>query len=174
MQNEKKKKRRKTEKIIALIISLSIIALSTATISNWMDVGIYKNCPLENRLLYPFFHGGIVHAMLNAWCFISIVFIYDITLSRLLLAYLVAITFPMDMLYQSISIVQLPTIGLSGVVFFLLASISFEVRQRWYYQLCMAFYLLIGFVFPNTNSWLHLYCYLCGILFALLNYPVQR
>ena len=116
---------------------------------------------------YPFYHVGIVHALLNAWCLLSVVFIYDISMLRLCLAYIIAVFIPFICLSDT------PTVGLSGLVFALFGSISFEVGRKVYYQLWMIAYLIIGFVFPNTNAWVHLYCYLAGCAVALLNKPVK-
>lgn len=174
MQREKEKIRRKKEKITALLLALVIMILSLLHLTNWHTVGIYVGCSWVGRCLYPFFHSGIIHATLNAWCLVCLFFIYNIRLQRLILAYIVAITFPIDTLSLVLPISKLPTIGLSGVIFFLFGSISFEVGRKLYYQAWMIFYLAVGFVFPYTNAWLHLYCYLSGFLFSLLNYPITR
>lgn len=60
-----------------------------------------------------------------------------------------------------------------GACFALFGSLSFEVGRKVYYQLWMLTYLIIGFLFPGTNAWVHLYCYLAGCLIALLNKPVK-
>ena len=88
------------------------------------------------------------------------------------MAYVIAVTVPVDTLGSFINIAS-PTVGLSAVVFVLFGSISFEVVRKWYYQGWMLLYLVVGFLFPNTNAWLHLYCYLAGLLVALLNKPVK-
>ena len=157
MQGKEKTFRRKKEKATSLLLSIVVVVISLIGFSNWNTIGIYAGASWVGRLLYPFFHANIIHAMLNAWCLICIIFIYDIKITRLLLAYIVAVTFP---------------IGLSGVVFFLFGSISLEVSRKLYYQLWMVFYIGIGFFFPNTNAWLHLYCYLCGLVYSILNYPI--
>lgn len=174
MQREKEKIRRKKEKVTSLLLAVIVIALSLLKLSDLHEVGIYAGGSWVGRVLYPFFHSGIIHATLNAWCLISLVFIYNIRLQRLILAYTIAVTFPIETLSQVLPISALPTVGLSGIVFFLLGSISLEVGRKLYYQAWMIFYLAVGFVFPYTNAWLHLYCYLSGFLFSLLNYPITR
>lgn len=154
-------------KIAALLISVAVVFLSLQDITDWSLVGIYDGCGLCSRLLYPFFHAGIIHALLNVWCMVSVVFIYDVSLSRLIFGYITALSIPTCCL----SVV--PTVGLSGLVFVLFGSISFEVGRKLYYQLWMTTYLVIGFLFPNTNACVHLYCYIVGLLVALLNKPVK-
>lgn len=164
---------RKKEKITALIVAAVTICLSLSSTWDWQTVGIYAGGSLYSRLLYPFFHASLLHATLNAWCLLSIVFTYNIKIWRLLLSYIIAITIPIDTLGSFIANMTLPTVGLSAVVFVLFGSISFEVLRKWYYQAWMLLYLAMGFLFPNTNAWLHLYCYLAGLVIALMNKPIK-
>lgn len=165
---------RKKEKTTALLLAAVIVALSLTGFSCQYPFGICPGGTWTGRFLYPFFHASILHAVLNVWCLVCLVFVYDIKLSRILMAYLGAVTFPADALSQFLPIPAVQTVGLSGVVFFLFGSISFEVERRLYYLSWMLFYLAIGFLFPHTNGWLHLYCYLCGVILAVLNYPIVR
>ncbi|MEG2599571.1 MAG: rhomboid family intramembrane serine protease [Muribaculaceae bacterium] len=164
---------RKNEKTTALIIVVLLIGLSLFCSADWNSVGIYAGCHLHSRLLYSLFHVNILHALLNAWCLLSLIFIYDISIGRLLISYGIAITIPIDTLGCVISSMSVPTVGLSAVVFVLFGTISFEVQRKWYYQMWMSLYILVGFIFPNTNAWLHLYCYIAGLALALLNKPIK-
>ncbi len=159
--------KKKAAKVTSLLVLILVFCFSLQDIADWSAVGIFTGCGLGCRLSYPFFHVGILHALLNAWCLLSVVFIYDISLLRLCLAYGIAVFVP------SFCMSDIPTVGLSGLVFALFGSISFEVGRKVYYQLWMLAYLIIGFLFPNTNAWVHLYCYLAGCMVALLNKPVK-
>lgn len=165
--------KRKNEKIAALVVGVGLILLSFVGISNIQSIAICSGCGLIPRLLYPFFHVNLLHVLLNVWCLLSLVFMYDITWRRLLVSYLVAATIPVDTLGTFLSSMNTPTIGLSGIVYFLFATISFEVVRKYYYQSWMVFYLIVGFFFPNMNAWLHLYCYVAGLIYALLNKPIK-
>lgn len=157
----------KNGKISALIISVLVFCLALQGVQEWSAVGIYTGCGLGCRFSYPFYHVGLLHALLNAWCLLSIVFIYRISVVRLVVVYLIAVFIP------PLCLSHTPTVGLSGVVFALYGSISFEVERKLYYQLWMFLYLAIGFLFPNTNALVHLYCYAAGFALALLNKPVK-
>lgn len=159
--------KKKAGKISALVISILVFCLALQHVDNWEAVGIYSGCGLTCRVLYTFYHANLLHALLNAWCLLSVVFIYDTSVWRLLIAYIIACTIP------AVCLSDVPTVGLSGVVFALFGSISFEVERKAYYQLWMLAYLVVGFLFPNTNAWVHLYCYIVGLLVALLNKPVK-
>jgi hypothetical protein len=155
-------------KIVALLVAALIFILTLQTIDDWASVGVSKGCEPFCRAVYPFFHANLLHAALNVWCLLSIVFIHDISIWRLLFSYGVAITIPNLFLYTS------PTVGLSCVVFVLFGTISFEVARVLYYQIWMIVYLVLGFLFPTTNGWVHLYCYAAGFVFALLNKPIKQ
>lgn len=157
----------KEVKWIALVAGV-VIAVLAGISTDWMSVGIYSGCNIPNRLIYPFFHANILHALLNIGCWLSLLFIYDITVSRLLLAYAIAILVPIDTLGMAE-----PTVGLSTIIFVLFGSISFQVQRRWYYQTWMSIYLFAGFLLPGTNAWLHLYGYLAGVVVAVLNKPIK-
>jgi membrane associated rhomboid family serine protease len=154
-------------KSLSLLLTVLILIISIHHVEDWSTVGIYTGCGLGCRMLYPFYHANLLHALLNAWCLLSVIFIYDISLLRFILAYIIAVTIPPFCLSDT------PTVGMSGLVFALFGSISFEVQRKAYYQLYMLAYLVAGFLFPNTNALLHLYCYMAGGVVALLNKPVK-
>ena len=159
--------KKKAAKAMSLLVSILVFCLSLQDMTDWYAVGIYTGCGLGCRMLYPFYHANVLHATLNAWCLLSVIFIYDISLWRVSLSYIIAVTIP------SFCLSGIPTVGLSGVVFALFGSISFEVQRKAYYQLWMLAYLVAGFLFPNTNALVHLYCYMAGGAVALLNKPVK-
>lgn len=165
--------KKKVERLTSVLISVVVILLSLCVSPDWYDVGIYSDCELQGRLLYSFFHVNPLHAILNSWCLLSIVFIYDISKWRMLLAYLVASFVPVGLFSKFLNTMAIPTVGLSSVVFFLFGSISFEVVRKWYYQSWMIIYLVAGFLFRGVNAWLHLYCYSLGFIVALLNKPIN-
>ncbi len=157
----------KATKAVSLLISIIVCCLALQDIRDWSAVGIFTGCGLVCRLSYPFYHVNVLHAALNAWCLLSVVFVYKVSLWRLAFAYIAAVSVPTSCLSG------VPTVGLSGLVFVLFGSVSFEVERKVHYQLWMVVYLIIGFLFPGTNAWIHLYCYLAGCLAALLNKPVK-
>ena len=129
------------------------------------EVSLCGGCSFSARLLYPFFHAGVLHALLNAWSLLCVVFLTRISLSRLFAAYLVAVSFPFACA---------PTVGLSGVVFALLGRVAFEGARPRVFILYSLAVVLLGFLFPKVNAVLHLYCYVAGLLVGFLDSPVRR
>lgn len=162
---------KETVKGLSLILAVGIMIISTLPISV-ADVGLFAGCPLSNRLTYPFFHTSFIHAAINSWCLLTIVFLYETPLLTFIAAYIISASFPvgaLSFLYNS----QCPTIGLSGMCYVLLGSISLSVGNAKQYWFMIASVIGIGFLFPEAvNSWLHTYCYLSGVLIAILNKPV--
>lgn len=159
----------------ALSLAAIIILLYVLFDVEPSEVGIWQGVTLCNRFTYPFFHASFLHAFMNIWCLLSVVFMYPLSLWSLLISFAIAISFPIDTLYSILPLYSLtiPSVGLSGVCFALMGRLSFMVRRKWYYQSWLAFYILLGFIFPNTNGWLHLYCYLMGVFVAFLNKPLR-
>ena len=117
--------------------------------------------------MYPFFHASFLHAAVNVWCLLSIVFIHDVSLWRLLAAYVAAVLVPGFLLSD------VPTVGLSCVCYFLLGSLLFEVERKMWFLFCMAIYIAVGFLLPSVNALVHLYGYLAGLMVGMLNAPLS-
>ena len=115
------------------------------------------------RLTYSFFHANALHLILNIWCFLSCVFLADVSFGKLLAAYIIACTAPVFS--------PVPTIGFSGVCFALLGFIQWQSRSKLSYNIsvlsCIALPLLL---LPHSvNSLLHAYCYAVAIIIGLLS-----
>ena len=162
---------RKTAKIVAIILSLTTFAF--IPYKDWYNVGIYEGCRWVNHLTFHFFHAGFIHALMNVWCLLSVVFLYDITLTRFFLMFIVAMSYPINLMAESGFNCQTPTVGLSGIIFALFGSLSFEVKRKLYYQGWMAFYIIIGFLNASSNPWIHVYCYTIGFAIAFINKPYK-
>lgn len=161
--------KRQIEKTATLVLIAAVVALACFARPDFSRVGIYKGCGVLPRLAYPFFHAGLLHAVLNAWCLLCVVFVYDVSWRMMLLAYAAAVSVPALLLGGGA-----PTVGLSGVVFFLFGALSFSVARKLYYQAWMLAFLVLGFLHPHTNGALHLWCYAAGFLVALLNCPCRK
>lgn len=127
--------------------------------------GLSVGSPLFVRLAYPFFHAGMFHALLNAWCFLSIAFLLPTSIGKLLTAYIIAVSVP-DVLLPA-----MPLMGLSGVCYALLGLFSFSVRDKMKWQWQIWATILIGLLFPNIAVGVHAYCFAVGTLVAFVNYP---
>ena len=137
--------------------------------------GLHADCSIPERLAYPFLHANLLHAALNVWVLFSAVFLYDVSPRQLILSYLIAISFPITAL-STFSTLLNPsqpfstsvTVGLSGINYALMALIIPQVAQPRPYVLTVLAYILVGFLFPNCNNLLHLYCFLLALPFCLL------
>ncbi len=173
--------RRKETKTTALVLTAVCTILSAVQyVSAWPqlhEVGICRDCSFLARLSYSFFHANIIHTLINCWCLLSVVFVYDVTPCYILLAYGIAVTTPVN--YS-----DTPTVGLSAVCFALLGMIMFQVRRKFVYNTWVLSFILAGYALPHLcslcgcyiaspNNMLHLYCYVVGLLVGFLNSPVS-
>ena len=167
--------RRKKTKIAALLLSLAMIILLFTDISPY-DVGIYKErgtLPFRvlsltpsnsfysiNSFTYHFFHANALHIFLNLWCFLSCVFLADMSAGKLFAAYLIACTAP--------AVSPMPTVGFSGVCFALLGLIMWQSGNKLEYNACVLLGIVLPFVIvPHAvNNLLHLYCYAVAVMAA--------
>ena len=159
--------RAKEAKISALVYVAAAIAICFFDVP-LEKVGICKGCALGPRLLHPFFHASFLHAIVNGWVLLSLVFIFDTTFIELLLAYVAAVTVPVSLLG-----ITIPTVGASGAIYFLCGYHSWRNRNKWKWHAWWAFFIGIGFFFPASNALLHLWCYAVGVAVGFLNTPLK-
>lgn len=169
--------RRKKTKVAALLLSLAMFILLFTDVSPY-DVGIYAHAcasqyshlayqPYLSHFTYSFFHANALHLILNVWCFLSCVFLADISAGKLLAAYIIACTAPVFS--------PVPTIGFSGVCFALLGFIQWQSRNKLSYNVsvisCIVLPLLL---LPHSvNSLLHAYCYAVAVIVGLPSHSSQ-
>lgn len=179
-------------KTAALVLTAVCIILSAvqyvAAVPQLSDVGICKDCTILARFAYSFFHASIIHTLVNCWCLLSIVFIYDVSLWYMAIAYAIAVTFPVTTLSATVphaSAWEIPTVGLSAVCFALLGMIAFQVQRKVLYHSWVLSFIVIGFILPplcsacgysiaTPNNILHLYCYVVGLMVGFLNSPAHE
>lgn len=144
--------RRKKTKIAALLLSLAMAVFAFAPVPP-EDVGVYAGCHVWGRLTYHFFHAGIVHLLLNLWCFLSCVFLADVSAGALAAAFAVACSVPV--------LSPVPTVGLSGVCYALLGFIMLKAVDKIRYNVYILFSILLPvLILPHAvNSVVHAWCY---------------
>ena len=147
-------------------------------------IALSPDCSLLARLAYSFFHASILHAVINCWCLLTIVFIYDVPLCYLAIAYAIAATFPTCLSTVPSAFPLGLTVGLSAVCFALMGMVSFQTKRKAYFHTWVLSLILVGFTLPyicfvcgytiaTPNSILHLYSYVAGLMVGFLNSPAH-
>lgn len=184
--------RSKKAKTAALVLTAVCMFLSLFVSTVGLDlsaIGVCKGCSTLVRLAYSFFHASILHAIVNCWCLLSVVFVYDVCMWHLLSAYLIAVTYPANTLFSVGSgfvaaSAATPTIGLSAVCFALLGMIAFQVKRKLLFHSWVLSFVAAGFIIPHLcslcginvaspNNVLHIYCYVAGLMVGFLNSPAH-
>lgn len=156
--------RRSKEKAAVLLLTVLLVVLSMSdTAMNALAVS--EATPAVRRFTYQFAHAGMLHALVNCWCLLSVEFMREVSWRKLLAAYLISASFPSALLCAT------PIVGCSGACFALLGMCALGEGVR--YHIFMAAVLSVGFFMPSMASWLHLYCYAAGLLLSLLFYPIK-
>ncbi len=183
-------RREKTKTAILVLTSIClIISVLTSTLDGFPieKFAIAPHCTILARFAYPFFHASVIHCAVNAWCLLSVVFIYDVTPANIIIAYIAAVLFPIDTLAATVphaSAWGSPTVGLSAVVFALLGMVSFQAKKRLLFHAWMLSFIIIGFIIPPVcqlcglnvaapNNILHIYSYVVGLMVGFLNSPAH-
>lgn len=123
---------------------------------------MYAGCPWQNRLLWHFFHANIFHCILNVWVLLQFAFMTPCSLWRMLWCYAFACT----------AWSQQPVVGLSGVLMALMGSYTFQVRRRLYWISYCAAFIALGFFIGRVAAWVHLWCFMGGLVYSVLNIRV--
>lgn len=141
------------------------IGAAALVLSPFDGGGVCVGCSLLSRFSYPLFHVNLLHALCNAWCLISLVFLYDLPWWKIALAFIIAISIPSFMLTAT------PVVGMSGVCFALMGLSVPIVHRKAMLLGWISLFLVVGFFFPNVAAWLHVYCFVTGLLVGLLLSP---
>ena len=167
--------RRKEAQAASLLLVAAAIVLHCIPVPV-SEVGLYPGAPFLHRLVYPLFHASWLHLVVNCWALLCVVFLYQITLPMMISSFVIAASYPIGALLFLYGGTVAPTVGLSGLIYALLGRYSWlfscERKRRLFYHSWFAFFIGLGFFFPQSNAWLHLYCYLCGVILAQLNRPI--
>lgn len=159
-------------KATSLVVGLVSLLLSVAGAVGLLSldgVGILPGGPLWCRLVHPFVHAGVLHALLNVYVFLQLVFFFPVRLRHLLMAYMVSCTCPETLALWSPSLHGLflhgsCVAGLSGVVFFLLGLVSGCVARPLRFCMVLLAWQLFGLAFGTMAVGMHLYCFVAGVL----------
>ena len=164
--------RGKEAQVAALVYVTAAIILQCAPISP-DSVGLLPGAQFYRRFTYVFFHANWLHLAVNCWALLSIMFLCRVNVPMLLASFAIAASYPINALAFLYQVPVLPTLGASGLCYALLGRLSLTVSHKLRYLLWMIPFLSLGFIFKVSNGWLHLYCYLLGVILSALNMPVQ-
>lgn len=153
------------EKKAKIAIYVWYIAIAATSLFPVDGMGLYQGCTLIDRLSYPFLHQNVFHALCNIFVF-NQCYRFMPQCWNLAVFYIFAISYP----FAS----DMPIVGMSGVVYAYMGYIAPNVERKAIYNLTIATYIAIGFVFPNMAVGNHIYCYILGLLWGYLNAPLCR
>ena len=134
------------------------IAVAAIVMSPFEGTGICEGCSWIARLTYPMFHANLIHAISNAWCLVTVVFLYDLPWWKIAIAYLIAVSVP------TFALSTTPAVGMSGVCFALMGLSLPSIRRKLFFNAWVACFLAVGVIMPGVAWKVHLYCYITGWL----------
>lgn len=157
------------------LVSILVILLLLGGYIGGAMQGVTIHSPLWHRLSYIFAHTHPLHLLLNGWGICSLLRSLARSLSPL---YLLLTAVASGVLSTYIAATELPTVGASGVLYYLL---GYDLVLRWaecYFRIdphkmeLYTLYLLATICLPaplsTVNTWLHVVNFVAGISMAVI------
>ncbi len=157
---------RKFEKTAGIVIAALILIEASIFSPVSFGLSLHHGSSIAARFLYPLLHASFFHALVNAWCMLSIIFFYPVSWQNIGAAWIISAMAP------PFTISDIPTIGLSAICFALLGMLVFKVAHKWLFIFYIAPYLLLGFFIPYINAALHLFAFCAGAFAGLFTAPI--
>lgn len=127
-------------KNISLTIAAVCIIITAAGIGDGWEAA--QGSPLVCRVTYQFVHAGWLHLAVNLWCLLTIAFLWPSRRWQLLAAFIIAATAPS-------ACFATPVVGLSGLLFALIAIQSFSAASPFRFHLSMFLTIALMFLIPR-------------------------
>ena len=120
------------------------------------------------HLTYMFLHAGIIHLLINSFSFVSAWIIMKRFYRK---GYFYVVPFALAFLtsFIPLCIFDKPTVGVSGVVYAMIGMILpyFNFKKTYLFYLSIALSLIVSFFIHSSNFYLHLFCFIGGVLFTV-------
>ena len=146
----------------AALIYSALLVMVYIIIGNDTGLALGNDGRWWQHLTFHHIHASVFHLLCNLWAFLWIVFYLNPSAARLVLAFVLASTFPSEL------VGDLPIMGLSGIIYCLLGlSIQPTLRGIIRYNGIILLVILGGLLVPSVSVSIHLYCYLMGLVVAV-------
>lgn len=127
-----------------------------------------------SHITYMFLHAGIIHLLINSLSFISAWIIMKRFYKK---GYFYLVPFVLAFLtsFIPLCIFDKPTVGVSGVVYAMVGMILpyFNFKKAYLFYLSIAVSLIVSFFIHSSNFYLHLFCFIVGVLFTVF-YKINK
>ena len=165
---------RDVAKVAALLTGTAILlmpALRWAGVGVLPNAGIGESATLAHRLMHPLVHVSWWHAAVKVYVLWQLVFFFPLRCRHLLFAYLVACSCPVTVAVwggggSGTSVTGV--VGLSGMEYVLMGWVMPGVPCRWRFNMQLFLWMSAGLVTGGVAVGFHLYCYLLGVVAAML------
>ena len=156
----------KTTKTLALALAIIFISL-TALHNAKPSLALSNTSPCYTRITYQFIHANILHAIINSWCLLALVFKNNLSFTQLTTAFIIAAAIPAPLISHT------PIVGASGICFASIGIITLKVKRKLLIFTYTMAVIAAGSIFSKAAVTLHLYCYITGIITAIFTTPVN-
>ena len=150
-------------------ITLQMVVISILAMVLNVDlskVGLSDSSMWASRLVFHFFHGNVLHLMLNAVALLTLSFKCEPKGSEWIASFIIASLYPLPG--------SSPVVGFSAIVYAMLGIRTlYAVNKR---QILLINLSAIGFglLLPTIAVGIHLWSYAIGLVYGLLTVPISK
>ncbi len=134
-----------------------------------LELGYTDKSGILSHFTYMFQHINIIHLLLNSFSFIVVWIALQKHVKHLYILPMFLIAFVASFLpYASFAT---PTVGVSGVVYAMMGILALYLRKKnlAIFLLSVLIALIISYFVPNSNFFIHLYCFLGGVVYGMFD-----
>lgn len=138
-----------------------------------LSLGITNNV-LSNCFVYQFAHASWLHLGINSFClaymFKPIHNLYNLRFGYTHVLWILLACYAASVVGGLMTAQSNPTVGASGMVFFLLGMLVSlnPTRKQLMNMIWVVLSIVIGAIFGNSAVLLHILCFMLGVLFILI------
>lgn len=134
-----------------------------------LELGYTNKSGILSHFTYMFQHVNIIHLLLNSFSFIVI----WIALQKHVKQYLILPVFLIGFICSFLPCASFdtPTVGVSGVIYAIMGMFTLYIKNKALYicLLSVLISLVVSYFAPHTNFFIHLYCFVGGFIYGLLD-----
>ena len=147
-------------------ITLQMVVISILAMVLNVDlskVGLSDSSMWASRLVFHFFHGNVLHLMLNVVALLTLSFKCEPKGSEWIASFIIASLYPLPG--------SSPIVGFSAIVYAMLG-----IRTLYAVKILLINLSAIGFglLLPNIAVGIHLWSYAIGLVYGLFTVPISK
>lgn len=134
-----------------------------------LELGYTNKSGILSHFTYMFQHVNIIHLLLNSFSFIVVWIALQKHVKQLHILPVFLIAFMVSFLHCASF--TAPTVGVSGVIYAMMGILTLYIKNKnlVIFLLSVLASLGVSYFVPNSNFFVHLYCFVGGAVYGMLD-----